>query len=239
MKGLIDYKNNTSSVKDVDIKKGIVTGYLSDFDTKDYDNDIIVKGAYTKSITERKNDIFFLNQHNWSQPHGKFNVLQEDSKGLYFESMPLINTSYSQDTLKLYEAGIIKEHSVGFITIKDEYDTKENARIIKEIKLLEGSNVTLGANPNTPFTGFKSMTLTETNDQVKRIVKMLRNGTLTDETFTLLEIALKQLQKQAYNLGVKSLDKKEPLKDTPLTVEPNIEDTKTIETINNFINTLK
>ncbi len=239
MKGLIDYKNNTSSVKDVDIKKGIVTGYLSDFDTKDYDNDIIVKGAYTKSITERKNDIFFLNQHNWSQPHGKFNVLQEDSKGLYFESMPLINTSYSQDTLKLYEAGIIKEHSVGFITIKDEYDTKENARIIKEIKLLEGSNVTLGANPNTPFTGFKSMTLTETNDQVKRIVKMLRNGTLTDETFTLLEIALKQLQKQAYNLGVKSLDKKEPLKDTPLIVEPNIEDTKTIETINNFINTLK
>lgn len=235
MNGLINYKNNTSSVKDVDVKKGIVTGYLSDFDTKDYDNDIIVKGAYNKSINERKDAIFFLNQHNWSQPHGKFNLLQEDSKGLYFESQPLINTTYSQDTLKLYEAGIIKEHSVGFITIKDEFSQKDNARIIKEIKLLEGSNVTLGANPNTPFTGFKSMTLTETNDQVKKIVKMLKNGTLTDETFTLLEIALKQLQKQAYNLGVKSLDKKEPLKDTPLIVEPKSRD---IETINNFINTL-
>lgn len=236
MKGLIEQKNiNTSAVKDVDVKKGIVTGYLSDFDTKDYDGDIIVKGAYTKSITERKGDIFFLNQHNWSQPHGKFNVLQEDSKGLYFESMPLIDTTYSQDTLKLYEAGIIKEHSVGFITIKDEYDSKSSARIIKEIKLLEGSNVTLGANPNTPFTGFKSMTMDETNDQVKKIVKMLRNGTLTDETFTLLEIALKQLQKQAYNLGVESLKDNEPLKDSTQSksIEPN-NDNILIDTLINF-----
>ena len=234
MKGLIEQKNiNTSAVKDVDVKKGIVTGYLSDFDTKDYDGDIIVKGAYKKTIQERTQ--YFLNQHNWYQPHGFFSVLEEDTKGLYFESNPLIGTSYSQDALKLYEAGIIKEHSVGFITIKDEYSQKDNARIIKEIKLLEGSNVTLGANPNTPFTGFKSMTMDETNDQVKRIVKMLRNGTLTDETFTLLEIALKQLQKQAYNLGVESLKDNEPLKDSTQakSIEPN-NDNILIDTLINF-----
>lgn len=235
MNGLINFKNTTSPIKDVDVKKGIITGYLSDFDTKDYDGDVIVKGAYKKTLQEGNQ--FFLNQHNWAQPHGRFNLLQEDSKGLYFESNPLINTTYSQDTLKLYEAGIIKEHSVGFITIKDEYSQKDNARIIKEIKLLEGSNVTLGANPNTPFTGFKSLTMDETNDQVKRIVKMLRNGTLTDETFTLLEIALKQLQKQAYNLGVKSLNKDEPIKKiTPLVVEPKSLDIVTI--INNFTKTI-
>ena len=237
MKGLLEFKNiNTSVVKDVDVKKGIVTGYLSDFDTKDYDGDIIVKGAYKKTIQEKNQ--YFLNQHNWGQPHGFFNVLQEDSKGLYFESNPLINTSFSQDALKLYEAGIIKEHSVGFITVKDEYSKKDNARIIKEIKLLEGSNVTLGANPNTPFTGFKAKTLKETNDEVNVIVKMLRNGTLTDETFSLLEIALKQLQKQAYNLGVKSLDKKEPFNNTPNIVEPNTIDAETIKSIDNFITNL-
>ena len=233
---MINYKNNSSSVKDVDVKRGIVTGYLSDFDTKDYDGDIIVKGAYKKTIEEGSQ--FFLNQHNWAQPHGKFSLLQEDSKGLYFESQPMLNTTYSQDTLKLYEAGIMKEHSVGFITIKDEYSAKDKARIIKEIKLLEGSNVTLGANPNTPFTGFKSMTMDETNDQVKKIVKMLRNGTLTDETFTLLEIALKQLQKHAYNLGVKSLDIKEPLLDnTPLIVEPSTDEY--IKAITNFTKTIQ
>ena len=208
MKGILKFKNNDASVKDVDMKRGIVTGYLSSFDTKDYDNDIIVKGAYKKSINERKENIFFLNQHNWSQPHGKFNVLSEDSKGLYFESEPLIKTSYSQDTLKLYEAGIIKEHSVGFITVQSEFDTNEKARIIKEIKLLEGSNV----------------------------VKMLKNGTLTDETFVLLEIALKQLQKQAYDIGInKSLT--EPSKPDTLIKEP-ISYNSEVNTINNFIKNL-
>lgn len=236
MKGILKFKNNDASVKDVDMKRGIVTGYLSSFDTKDYDNDIIVKGAYKKSINERKENIFFLNQHNWSQPHGKFNVLSEDSKGLYFESEPLIKTSYSQDTLKLYEAGIIKEHSVGFITVQSEFDTNEKARIIKEIKLLEGSNVTLGANENTPFTGFKSMSLEQTNSQVNKIVKMLKNGTLTDETFVLLEIALKQLQKQAYDIGInKSLT--EPSKPDTLIKEP-ISYNSEVNTINNFIKNL-
>lgn len=212
MNEILSYKSILNgSVKDVDVKKRIVTGYLSSFDTKDYDNDIIVKGAYSKSINERKDNIFFLNQHNWNQPHGKFTMLSEDSKGLYFESTPFVDgVSYSEDTLKLYDAGIIKEHSVGFNVVKSDFDTKDNVRVIKEIKLYEGSNVTLGANANTPFTGMKSMTLQEVNDQYKLITKAFRNGTFTDETFSLLEVALKQLQMQSYELGKKSLIVNEP-----------------------------
>ena len=211
MNKILELKSINAEVKDVDTKRRVVTGYLSNFDNKDYDNDIIVKGAFNKSIKERKGAIWFLNQHNWEQPHGKFSVLQEDSKGLYFESEPLIDVSYSNDVMKLYEAGIMKEHSIGFSTIKDEYDSKSKARIIKEVKLYEGSNVTLGANPETPFTGFKSFTPQEANDQVNRIVKLLKNGTLTDDTFEILEIALKQLQKHMYELG-KVHSKDEPLK---------------------------
>lgn len=206
---ILDYKSHFGEVKDVDMKGRRVSGYLSSFDNKDFDGDIIVKGAYTKSINERKDQIFFLNQHDWKQPHGKFDELKEDSTGLYFVSNPMIDTTYSMDTLKLYEAGIIKEHSVGFVTVKDE--VKTDARYIKEIKLYEGSNVTLGANNQTPFTGFKS-SLKEIDDQSKRILKALRDGTLTDDTFILLEVALKQLQKEAFELGKKSLT--EPSDDT-------------------------
>ncbi len=232
---MLEYKSINAQVKDVDVKNRIITGYLSNFDNKDYDNDIIVKGSFKKSLTERKDNIYFLNQHNWSQPHGKFNVLQEDSKGLYFESTPMIKgVSYSDDALKLYEAGIVKEHSIGYSVVKSDYDKKENARVIREIKLYEGSNVTLGANPETPFTGFKSLTLKEANDEVNKIVKMLRNGTLTDETFTLLEFALKQLQKQMYDLGKKSLKEKEPHDSTHGSKEPNTKELAS--TILNFIN---
>lgn len=221
MKGLLEVKrNNEKSVSDVDLKNRVVTGYLSSFDNVDHSGDIIVKGAYTKTLKERRNEIVFLNQHRWEQPHGKFAVLQEDQKGLYFESEPLIKTSYSEDALKLYDAGIMTDHSVGFVTITKE--TKGQNRILKELKLYEGSNVTIGDNPNTPFTGFKSLSLTETNDKISTILKFFKNGTVTDETFYLLEIALKDLQKQAYEIGSTLL-------------KPEVKANTEVDTINDFL----
>jgi len=223
MMDLIEYKDFTGEVKDIDVNNRIITGYLSAFDNKDHDGDIITKGAYAKSIAERKDKIFFLNQHNWQQPLTKFNVLKEDNKGLYFESMPLPDTSYANDVMKLYEAGVLKEHSVGFQTIKSDRVKSENTRYIKEIKLYEGSVVTLGANSNTPFTGFKS-TIKEVDEQVKNILKAIKGGSFTDETFVLLEIALKQLQLNAVEIGKKSLT--EPFNDTQ--IEPMTAESKAI-----------
>ena len=210
---VIEFKCPGGSVKDIDTKGRVITGYLSSFGNVDHDGDIIEKGAYAKSITERLNSIYFLNQHDWKKPLSKFKTLIEDDKGLYFESMPLPDTSYGNDVIKLYEAGVLNEHSVGFQTVKSDYDKDKQVRIIKEIKLYEGSVVTLGANSNTPFNGFKS-SIKEVDDQIKTIMKAIRNGTFTDETFGLLEIALKQLQLNAIELGKKSLE--EPSKDTQI-----------------------
>ena len=239
MNEIIDYKSFGGSVKDFDFKSRVVTGYLTSFDNIDHGRDVGLKGMFKKSISERKNQIFFLNQHDWKQPHGKFAVLQEDSKGLYFESEPLHDTTYSNDALKLYDAGIMNEHSYGYQVTKSDYDRKEDVRYLKEVKLFEGSNTTLGMNSDTPFTGFKSLlTVKDLELEQKKIIQAIKNGTFTDDTFILLEVALKQLQKQAFELGKKSLDTKEPLiVDTPkLDVEPNI---KSIETINEFIKNLK
>jgi hypothetical protein len=122
----------------------------------------------------------------------------------------------------LYAEGIVIQHSIGFSTIKADYDQNTGMRMIKEIKLYEGSNVTLGANPETPFMGFKSLTMAEINDQIGKMIKLLKDGSLTDEGFGRLEIALKQFQLEAFNLGKNSLLDKEPGKPTPNTNEPNI-----------------
>ncbi len=232
MKELLEFKSLHGELKDIDSEKRIVTGYLAAFGNKDAWGDIIVKGAFKKTIKERMNDIFFLNQHRWAQPHGKFDVLKEDSKGLYFESKPLIDTTYSSDLMKLYEAGIIKEHSIGYSSVVSEWSKDGKTRTLKEIKLYEGSNVTRGANPETPFMGMKARTIEEINEEVKTIVKAIRNGNFTDDTFILLEFALKQLQKDAYELG-KSLKDKKPLEDTSKIIEPNY-----LDIINNFRKTL-
>ena len=220
MKGLLSFKNNSfGAVKDVDTKGRVITGYLSSFENIDNDNDVMVKGAFKKSINERRDNIYFLNQHNFAQPHGRFAVLKEDQKGLYFESEPLINTTYSEDALKLYEAGIMKEHSIGFVTINKEQ--KSGIRYIQEVKLYEGSNVTLGSNADTPFTGFKNLTLKDTNDKISLILKFFKNGTVTDDTFKLLEFTLKDLQKHAYELGQMTLKNNgEPFNDTSQDIKP-------------------
>ena len=64
------YKRMTQEVKDVDAKKGIVTGYFSAFNIKDSDGDIIVPGAFQKSLSEwfPKGRIKHLLNHDPRQP---------------------------------------------------------------------------------------------------------------------------------------------------------------------------
>lgn len=224
----LDFKSHFGEIKDIDLKGRRVSGYLSSFDNLDNDGDIIVKGAYKRTLDNRKDQIFFLNQHNWAQPHGKFDELVEDDYGLYFVSNKMTDTTYSLDALKLYEAGIVKEHSVGFNTIKDE--VKDGIRYIKEIKLYEGSNVTLGANSLTPFRGFKSLTKKDVDEEFKLFLKAFRNGTFTDETFGQLEIALKMLQTKSAELAVQEY------KESLQPAEPHLDTIKNeSEIINEFI----
>ena len=219
MKGLFEHKN-TGAIKDIDVKSRIVTGYLSAFGNVDSDNDIIEKGAFSKSINERFNDIFYLQQHDWSKPLGKFKKLVEDEKGLYFEG-EIINTSFGEDQLKLYEAGIVKEHSIGFTTVKSDFkqENENYIRIIKEVKLYEGSAVTLGANSQTPFLGFKS-SVNEVKDLYKKILKAHKDGSFTDETHGLFEIALKQFEAQIIEEYKSTQNGQEPPVSTLTSIEP-------------------
>lgn len=196
---LIQYKNYDASIKDLDVKSGTITGYFSTFDSIDLDGDIMERGCFTKSIIERgplgKNEIKFLWQHDSWKPLGPIEILREDSKGLYFEAK-VSDTSYGMDALKLYRDGVINQHSIGFQTIKSiEEQIDENKEItrITEVKLWEGSAVTWGANPNTPFNGFKSFTKEEKENRIKLLMKTIRGGDYTDETYSLIEYEILKL----------------------------------------------
>jgi len=203
-------------VKDIDTKQGIVTGYFAVFGNVDSDGDMIMPGAFQKTIKENgpegKNRIMHLWQHNPMEPIGKPTVLKEDSYGLYFETK-LADTTRGADTLKLYEAGVINEHSIGFNTIKKEQKSDHVA--INEVKLWEGSTVTWGANERTYVTGLKSL-FTQGTDNVfeyrQKLYKAIYDGKYSDETFMLLVEQLEALDNE-----LKSLFQKE--KATEPTVE--------------------
>ena len=222
----MQFKQFGGLVKDVDTSGRRITGYLTAFNNKDKGGDIGVKGMFAKSIMERgpeaANQIKFLYQHNWEKPHGTFAVLKEDDYGLYFESNKLPNTSYSNDTLELYSEGIINEHSYGYEVVRAEFDHEKEALFLQEVKLYEGSNVTLGMNPETPFLGFKSgdtkSILDTINEKTTAMMRMLRKGNVTDDTMIQLEIAVKQLVSFGYELGQKTT--LEPTSE--VTLEPDV-----------------
>ncbi len=147
-------------VKDVSAKDRKITGYLSSFDVVDSVKDRVKPGAYVKTILERgpqaANRIKFLFNHSYMHLCGKFLNLVEDAKGLYFEAEGA-DTPLGRDTMKLYEQGIITEHSIGYEVMKYFEDKETGITDLMELKLWDGSCVTWGANPDTPFTGFKSL----------------------------------------------------------------------------------
>lgn len=198
---MLQFKTLHKAVKDIDRTGRVVTGYFSAFGNVDADGDVILPGAFERTLRERgpegKNKIMHLWQHDPWRPIGKPSVLREDEKGLYFETY-FPETTLGNDTLKLYEAEIINEHSIGFKIMQSDQATRDGKEIqeIREIMLWEGSSVTWGANEETPSTGVKSLFKEDTTIQteIERIQKFLRKGDVTDDTFEMLEYKLEQLK---------------------------------------------
>jgi HK97 family phage prohead protease len=192
MKNVFEYKSIAAQIKDIDEVKGVVTGYFSAFGNVDSDGDMIVPGAFTKTLKENQRRIKHLWQHDVRYPLSKPSVIKEDSYGLYFES-EISKTSYGKDVLQLYKDGVVDEHSIGFRTVRQ--NKKDGYNEISETVLYEGSTVTFGANPNTPFMGMKSMTTEEVVKKMDNVWKAFRNGNYeNEEIFEQLDIYFKQLQ---------------------------------------------
>jgi len=193
---IYNYKSFNLEVKDVDTKQGVVTGYFSAFGNIDSDGDIMMPGAFKRSIQdwgpEGKGRIKHLLNHDPSKPLGKIQVLKEDEYGLYYESK-VGKHNLGQDYIKMIESGLIAEHSIGFKTLREQKSGDANQ--IHEVMLFEGSSLTAwGANEATPLLGMKNMNnIEQIQDQIKSFEKFIRNSDVTDETIDLCMLKVKQL----------------------------------------------
>jgi HK97 family phage prohead protease len=224
-------KNFTIDITSVDVDSRTICGYASTFNNVDSDGDLIIKGAFAKTLQENGVNsanprIFHLYQHDITQVLGRPTVLIEDEKGLYFETT-IARTKLGDDVLQLYKEGIINEHSIGFQTIKSANRGTYNE--ISEVKLYEFSTVTFGANANTPFLGFKSQfsDSESISEQFDKVSKMLK-GEITPETTQLLTIYLNQLKTAFLETSIKAVDTEDPIEISLEEVDPQ-EEIKEIE----------
>ena len=150
------YKSVKIAEIKANVEKGIIEGYASHFDNKDSHGDIIQKGAFAKTIKEGSGRVKVLWQHNTYEPIGKPLAMSEDTKGL-FTSSKISETDVGKKALILARDGVLNEMSIGYDTIKEDFDKKRNANLLKEIKLYEISAVTFASNPLANVTSVKDL----------------------------------------------------------------------------------
>lgn len=146
-----EFKVNTNSRE--------VEAYASIFDNVDAGKDRVRAGAFKKTLMEdsqRKHSrIKALRDHNPYKPVGKPKAISEDSTGLLTVT-PISKTTDGNDLMELINDGVISELSIGYNTVKDQYNADEGVRDLLELKLWEYSFVTWGMNDLAQVQGVKS-----------------------------------------------------------------------------------
>lgn len=138
---------------------GFFSGYGAVFGNVDWYNDVILPGAFSKTLEEWASKNKFppvLWNHNDSEPIGVYTKIYEDAKGLFVEGRLLIDdVPRAKSTHALLKAGAIDGLSIGYITKKANKQTN-GIRELVELGLGEISIVTTPANEESLITSVKS-----------------------------------------------------------------------------------
>jgi HK97 family phage prohead protease len=123
--------------------EGTFEGYASKFDDRDQGGDMVLRGAFTKSLRTRSaKAVKMLWQHDPSYPIGIWEQMSEDASGLYVKGRLLTSVAKAKETYELMKAGVIDGLSIGYRTIKASRDDATGYRQLKELDLWEISLVT-------------------------------------------------------------------------------------------------
>ncbi|HCD7552984.1 TPA: HK97 family phage prohead protease [Citrobacter farmeri] len=179
LKRRIDVPLEVKSVNDA----GEFEGYGSVFGVKDSYGDIVVPGAFTKSLSDwsQKGRMpAMLWQHKMSEPIGVYSEMREDDRGLYVKGRLLIEGDPLAVRAHTHmKAGSLTGLSIGYILNEWEYSKDKDAWLLKEIDLWEVSPVTFPANDEARIEDVKAaITHGETPTQ-KSIERILRDAGLS------------------------------------------------------------
>jgi HK97 family phage prohead protease len=132
---------------------GTFTGLASVYGVKDLQGDIVEKGAFRKTLSERGATVPILWQHDPNTPVG-LGKLTDSPQGLVIEGKLSLGTTKGRDVYELLKDKVVTGLSIGFDTVKQKVEN--GARKLLEIKLYEVSAVVWPANEDALVSSVKS-----------------------------------------------------------------------------------
>lgn len=154
-------------------------GYASVFGVQDSDGDVIVKGAFRKSIDQMQKTgrmPKMLWQHNPTMIVGKFTEMTEDDHGLFVKGRLIMEVEKGREAYALMKEGVLDAMSVGFnIGSAMPGDSKARGVVIDEADLWEISLVTWGANPEALISNVKHVKTIKDFERLLREAGFSRN----------------------------------------------------------------
>lgn len=135
------------SIKEIS-EDGEFEGYGSTFGNVDRGMDMVVAGAFRRTLKERKlNSIKMLRDHDTRKVVGKWLELREDERGLYAKGKLFADgVQLAKETLHLMREGALDALSIGYRTVKAAWDEDAGIRKLLDVDLWEISVVTFPMN---------------------------------------------------------------------------------------------
>lgn len=161
------------------LNDGEFEGHGSIFGNEDLGGDVVMKGAFRKSL-EKHREANSLPQMFWmhkpDQVPGKWVSMSEDQNGLRVKGV-LADTPLGNEIRTLLKMDAVKGLSIGYSTVDQEWKD-DGTRLLKEVELWEVSVVSLPMNPLAQVAHAKSR-LSEIGEYVptlKEFERILREA---------------------------------------------------------------
>ena len=128
---------------------GSFEGYAALFGRVDLGRDLILPGAFARSLGERgAGGVRMLFQHDPNEPIGTWQTLREDATGLFVRGRLTLDVARAREVQALMRAGAIDGLSIGFRTVEGRTDPRSRVRRLARIDLWEISVVTFPMQPD-------------------------------------------------------------------------------------------
>jgi len=135
---------------------GSFEGYAALFGRVDLGRDLILPGAFTRSLGERgAAGVRMLFQHDPAEPIGTWRDIREDGTGLFVRGRLTLDVARAREVLALMRAGAIDGLSIGFRTVEGRTDPRSRVRRLARIDLWEISVVTFPMQPDARIAAVK------------------------------------------------------------------------------------